>query len=227
MVICAHADGRKEVLCVSPGFRESRESWAGVFRDLRDRGLAPPRLVLADGNTGVWAAAAEIWPQAAEQRCWNHKIVNVLDRLPQKVQPEARLLLTAIPYAEGRAQAEQRKDAFVHRFGQRYPQATETLLRDFERMLTFYDFPQEHWRHLRTTNPVESPFAAVRLRTGAARRFQKTENATALIWRVLMVAEKNFRRLNAPELMTRVWAGEVFKDGLPVMTEGDQEKVAA
>lgn len=227
VVICAHADGRKEVLALTPGFRESRESWAGVFRDLRDRGLIPPRLVLADGNTGVWAAVAEIWPEAAEQRCWNHKIVNVLDRLPKKVQPEARQLLTAIPYARSRAEAQKRRDAFVHRFGQWYPQATETLLRDFERMLTFYDFPQEHWRHLRTTNPVESPFSAVRLRTGAARRFKKTENATCLIWKVLMVAEKNFRRVNAPELMARVWAGEEFKDGLPVVTQGTEEKVAA
>ena len=227
VVIGAHADGRKEVLALTPGFRESKESWAAVFRDLRDRGLSAPRLLLADGNTGVWAALSEVWPQAAEQRCWNHKVVNVLDRLPKKVQAEARTLLLAIPYAMSRAEAETRKDAFVHRFGQWYPQATETLLRDWERMLTFYSFPAEHWRHLRTTNPVESPFAAVRLRTGAARRFKKTENASALIWRVLMVAEKNFRRLNAPELVARVWAGEVFVDGLPIMTKADQEKVAA
>ena len=152
----------------------------------------------------------------------------MLDRLPKKVQPEARpLLLLAIPYAESRAEALKRKDAFLHRFSEWYPKATETLLRDFERMLTFYDFPAEHWRHLRTTNPVESPFAAVRLRTGAARRFRKTENATCLIWRVLVVAEKKFRRVNAPELMGRVRAGEVFKDGLPVASKGDQEKVAA
>jgi len=227
VVVCAHADGRKEVLSVSAGYRESRESWAAVFRDLRDRGIAAPRLVVADGATGVWAALGEIWPEAAEQRCWNHKVVNVLDRLPKKVQAEARPLLLAIPYALSRAEALKLKDGFVHRYGQWYPKATETLLRDFERMLTFYDFPAEHWRHLRTTNPVESPFSAVRLRTGAARRFKKTENATALIWRVLLVAEKNFRRVNAPELMARVRDGEVFKDGLPVMTTGDQEKVAA
>lgn len=227
VVIAAHADERKEVLSVVPGYRESKESWGAVFRDLRDRGLAAPRLVVADGNTGVWAALAEIWPETGEQRCWNHKIVNVLDRLPKKVQTEARLLLQAIPYAKSRSEALRRTDAFRHRFDRWYPKATETLLRDFERMLTFYDFPAEHWRHLRTTNPVESPFAAVRLSTGAARRFKKTENATCLIWRVLLVAEKNFRRLNAPELMARVRQGEVFKDGLPVMTKGAEEKVAA
>ncbi|GAB4255574.1 MAG: hypothetical protein Kow00122_13800 [Thermoleophilia bacterium] len=228
VVVGAHADGRKELLAVSPGYRESKESWGAVFRDLRDRGLTCPCLVVAHGHSGVWAALAEIWPEAEEQRCWNHKMVNVLGQLPKKRQEEARTLPTAIPYAESRAEALKRRDASVNRFGPWYPKAVETLLRDFERMLTFYDFPQEHWRHLRTTNPVESPFAVVRLRTGAARRFKKTtQNATALIWRVLMVAEKNFRRVNAPELMARVRAGEVFKDGLPVTSKGDQEKVAA
>lgn len=151
VVVGAHADGHKEVRAVSPGYRESKESWGAVFRDLRDRGLAPPRLVVADGNTGVWAALAEIWPEAAEQRCWNHTIVNVLDRLPKKLQPEARPLLLAIPYAESRAEALKLKDAFVHRFGQWYPKATEALLRDFERMLTFYDFPAEHYGNQKAT----------------------------------------------------------------------------
>jgi transposase-like protein len=156
---------------------------------------------------------AEIWPEAREQRCWNHKILNVLDRLPRKVQAEAKPLLTCIPYAPTRREAERRRKEFVRRYGPWYPKAAEVLEADWERMVSFYDFPQAHWKHLRTTNVVESPFAAVRLRTTAAKRFKKVANATALIWRVLRVAEKRFRRLDAPELLALVAAGEKFVDG--------------
>ena len=214
VVIGAMADGRKEVLAVTPGYRESKESWRAVFQDLKERGLEGPKLLVADGNAGAWAAAAEVWPEASEQRCWNHKIVNVLDQLPKKLQAMAREQLCAIPYAETRAEAERRRDAFAKAYRRTHPNAVRILLKDWERMVAFYDFPKEHWKHLRTTNVVESPFASVRLRTDAAKRFKKVANATALIWRLLQVAEKRFRKIDAPHLAAAVHRGEKFADGV-------------
>jgi putative transposase len=213
VVIGAMRDGRKELLAIAPGHRESTESWAEVLRDLRDRGLEPPRLLVADGNAGTWAAAAEVWPQVAEQRCWNHKIVNVIDKLPKKLQGEASEMLTKIPYASTRAEAKKRRDEFALRFRRHHPEAVETLEKDWDQLVAFYDFPKEHWKHLRTTNVVESPFASVRLRTSAAKRFKKVPNATVLIWKVLMLAERRFRRLDAPELLADVYDGRLFTDG--------------
>ena len=213
VIIGALRDGRKEVLAVVPGYRESTDSWLGVLRDLRDRGLQVPKLLVADGAAGIWAAVAEVWPAAAEQRCWNHKITNVLTQLPQKAQAAARTQLVEIPYALTRAEAERRRDAFAKAYRRIYPRAVETLERDWERLVTFYDFPEGHWKHLRTTNVIESPFAAVRLRTDAAKRFKKVDNATALLWRLLMVAERRFRRLDAPEQMAAVSDGRKFQDG--------------
>jgi transposase-like protein len=213
VIIGALRDGRKEVLAVVPGYRESTDSWRGVLRDLRDRGLRVPKLLAADGAAGIWAAVAEVWPEAAEQRCWNHKIVNVLTQLPQQGQAAAREALAAIPYAPTRAEAERRRDAFAKTYRRAYPRAVEILERDWDRLVTFYDFPEGHWKHLRTTNVIESPFAAVRLRTDAAKRFKKVDNATALLWRLLMVAERRFRRLDAPELLAAVYDGRKFEDG--------------
>lgn len=217
VVIGAMADGRKEVLAIRPGFRESTESWRAVLRDLRDRGLRPPVLLVADGGLPIWSAADQVWPEAAQQRCWNHKLMNVLDALPKHVQGEARELLKQIPAAATRAQAEARRDTFVARYGQRYPAAVATLKRDWERMVTFYDFPEEHWRHLRTSNVVESPFASVRLRTDAGKRYKRVAGATALIWRLLMVAEGRMRRLDAHELLPKVLAGQRHQDGRPLV----------
>jgi putative transposase len=216
VIIGALRDGRKEVLAVVPGYRESTESWLSVFRDLRERGLGAPRLAVADGAAAAWAAVAQVWPEAAEQRCWNHKIVNVLDQFPRKLQGLARPLLCAIPYAPTRAEALRRREGFARRFRRTHPKAVGCLERDWERMVAFYDFPKEHWKHLRTTNVVESPFAPVRLRTAAAKRFKKVENATAMIWKVLLVAESRFRRLDAPELLAAVYAGQIFADGRAV-----------
>ena len=216
VVIGAMSDGRKEVLTIIPGYRESKESWTGVLRDLRDRGLSAAKSLVADGHLGIWAALAEIWPETAEQRCWNHRILNVLDKLPKRVQAEARHLLTQLPYAPTRQEATKRRDQFAKRFRRECPDAVDILERDWDRMVTFYDFPEAHWQHLRTTNVVESPFASVRLRTDAAKRYRKVANATALIWRVLMVAEKRFRRLNAPHLMADVYAGECYENGSPI-----------
>ncbi len=219
VVIGALRDGTKEVLAVVPGYRESKDSWACVFRDLRERGLGAPRLLTADGNAGVRSVLAEVWPETKDQGCWNHKIVNVLDQLPKKLQTQARDLLREIPYAPTRDEAERRRDGFARRYRGGYPKAVSILEKNWERMVSFYDFPEEHWKHLRTTNVVESPFAAVRLRTAAAKRFKKVESATALIWKVLLVAESRFRKLNAPELMQLVYEGVEFVDGHAVTKE--------
>ena len=216
VVIGAMSDGSKEVLAIQPGYRESTESWLKLLRDLRDRGLSVPLLLMADGGLPIWSAVDQVWPEAGQQRCWNHKIINVLNDLPKHAQGKARALLTQIPYAETQEEAEARRDTFVARYRDRYPAAVETLERDWERMVTFYDFPEQHWQHLRTTNPVESPFAAVRLRTNAGKRYKRVQGATALIWRLLMVAETRFRKLNAYELLQDVYEGKKYNDGKPI-----------
>ena len=225
VVIGAMSDGTKEVLAVTSGYRESTQSWTAVFRGLMARGLGEPRLLVADGNPAIWAAAAQVWPGAEEQRCWNHKMRNVLDRLPKREQADAKELLRAIAYAPSQAEALEAREAFEKRYRPWYPKAVDILEDDWERMVAFYGFPESHWRHMRTTNVVESPFAAVRLRTSAAKRFKRVENATALIWKLLTVAEKKFRKLDAPHQLKDVFEGRKFEDGKPVST--DRRKEAA
>jgi len=215
VAIAGLVDGRKEVVAVVPGYRESVESWAGVLRDLRDRGLPAPQLVIGDGHLGIWGALRNVWPEADEQRCWNHKVLNVLEQLPRTQHRVAKAKLGAVAYAPTRAEAERKRrefEAWCQQHG--YGKAAETLGRDWERMVTFYRYPQEHWRHLRTVNVVESPFAALRLRTDAAKRFKKVERATAVIWKMLMVAQTRFRRLNGPELLAKVCVGVRYEDGI-------------
>ena len=185
-----------------------------MLRHLLARGMKVPRLVIANGQLGIWAGAVGGLPEMAEQNCWNHKIVNVLDALPKKLQSEARALLCDIPYAKTRREAERMREAFRSRYGQQQPKAVETLERDWERLVAFYAFPEAHWRHLRTTNVVESPFAAVRLRTAAGKRYRKVANATALIWRLLMVAQRAFRCLGHPELLAELAEGATYEDGV-------------
>jgi len=215
VVIAGLRDGRKVVLAVESGYRESTESWAALLRDLKVRGLRAPRLLVADGHLGIWGALGTVFPLVSEQRCWNHRLVNVLDTLPKKLQTEARALLTKIPYAQTRAEAERQKRAFQAWATKKgVAAAGRRLEEDWDRLVTFYAFPKEHWKHLRTTNVVESPFAAVRLRTAAAKRFKKVENATAVIWKTLLVAEQSFRRLDAPACLPEVAEGVVYVDGV-------------
>lgn len=218
VIVGATASGDKVLLVCQAGERESKESWLSVLRDLKARGLKFPRLTVADGHLGIWAALGELHPAGDEQRCWNHKIVNVLDALPKKQQPEAAERLSAMMYAESRSACERKRDEFLLRFKKTDPKTCATLTRDWGRLVTFFAYPQEHWIHLRTTNIVESPFSAVRLRTDASRRFKKTENAEAMIWKLLLVAEKSWRALNAPHLMRQVYEGKLFKDGIAVRT---------
>ena len=225
VVLGAMRDGTKEVLALRSGYRESVESCSEVLRDLKARGIEAPWLLMADGNAAIWGAVRQVWPEAGEQRCWNHKMRNVLDRLPQREQSEAKDLLRAVVYAPSGAEAVKAREAFARRYRPWYPKAVDVLEDDWERMVAFYDFPEDHWKHLRTTNVVESPFAAVRLRTTAAKRFKRVESATALIWKLLLVAEKRFRRLDAPHLLKDVFEGRKFEDGKPVSTQ--QRKNAA
>ena len=190
VVLAALSDGSKVVVTAMPGYRESTESWSEVLRGLKERGLECPRLVIGDGHLGIWGALRNVYPEAAEQRCWNHKILNVLDKLPKREQAQAKLLLCRIPYSQSRKEAERLRSIFSTWCHERAHQAaSEALERDWERMVTFYDFPREHWQHLRTTNPVQSPFAALRLRTDAAKRYKRVDRATAVIWKMLMIAE--------------------------------------
>jgi transposase-like protein len=212
-IVGALTTGEKIVLACESGERESKDSWLTVLRSLRERGLKFPRLTVADGHLGIWAALGEIHPAGEEQRCWNHKLTNILNALPRKAQAAAAELLKAIPYAETQAECEQQRDAFVRRYRKTDPKAVDTLLRDWDRMVTFYAFPKAHWIHLRTTNIVESPFASVRLRTDASRRYKRVEGAQVIIWKMLRVAEQAWRRLNAPELLPLVASGGLFKDG--------------
>jgi transposase-like protein len=181
VLIAGLADGTKVVLAVESGHRESTERWAHVLRDLTARGLRPPAGVIADGALSLWSAVAPVWPMAAEQRGWNHTRRNVVDAVSLKHQPEVQVAVPRIAAAESVAEAERERQAFHRTSGPRFPKARERLDRDWARMLTYYQFPKDHWRHLRTTNVVESPFAAVRRRTSAAKRFQKVERATAII----------------------------------------------
>jgi putative transposase len=220
VVLAALSNGQKVVLAVVPGHRESTASWSAVLRDLKARGLRAPRLVIGDGHLGIWAGLRNVYPEVEEQRCWNHKILNVLNTLPTREQAAAKPLLCLIPFAPTQREAERRQAQFMRWCEQRGQMAAaQCLERDWERLMTFYHFPQPHWQHLRTTNPVESPFAAIRLRTDAAKRFKKVANATAVIWKMLMVAEQTFRRLKHPELMADVYRGMKCRDGRQEKTE--------
>lgn len=226
VVLAGLSDGRKAFLALVPGHRESTEAWSAVLRDLKARGMRCPEVVIGDGHLGIWGALRNVYPDAEEQRCWNHRVLNVLGKLPKTHQVQAKHLVTAIPYAATREDAERRKAEF-QRWCQRrdYAGAARLLDEDWERMVTFYRFPQEHWAHLRTTNPVESPFAALRLRTDAAKRFKTVTNATAVMWKMLLIAEQRFRRLNAPALVREVYLGVKFVNGRRV--NGENQEVAA
>lgn len=211
------SDGRKVFVALQAGHRESAESWSSLLRGLRSRGLKVPRLVIGDGHLGIWAAMRQVWPEVEEQRCWNHRIMNILDKLANKHQEQAKQMLKKIPVAESRKEAERLKSEFqawCRKVG--CPEAALLIDNDWERMVTFYGYPKAHWKHLRTSNAIESPFSRVRLRTDASRRYKKVENATALIWKTLMIAEKRFQKLNGAELLKDVYEGARYADGIRV-----------
>ncbi len=189
-------------------------SWSGLLRDLKARGMRSPKLVIGDGHLGIRGALVNVHPETDWQGCWNHRIMYVLDKIPTKRQAEVKALLRKIPYAETLEKARSLKGQFQRwRREKGLLQAARVLDRDWEDLIAFYSFPKEHWQHIRTTNVIESPFAALRLRTDAAKRFKKIENARTVIWKMLLIAERKFRRLNAPELVREVYLGARFVNG--------------
>jgi transposase-like protein len=212
VVIGVKRDGSKRFLALEAGYRESKESWAEVLRQLKRRGVKSARLFVGDGNLGLWAAVGEVYPQAQEQLCWNHKMLNVIDAVSKKEQAEVKKHLTAMMYAESRQEALQERKTFEQAF-RHNPKAVKTVVENWERLTTYYNFPREHWKHLRTSNVVESPFSRVRLRTAASRRFKSQLNATCLIWKTMMVAEMSFRKLDAPHLVEKVARGTKYDNG--------------
>ena len=211
----ATADGKKELIGITDGYRESEQSWGELLQDLRSRGLTiSPKLAVADGALGFWAACRKQWPDTREQRCWVHKTANVLNKLPKSVQSKAKAMLHEMWRAETKANAEAAFDLFVRTFGAKYPQAVECLTKDREVLLTFYDFPAEHWLHLRTTNPIESTFATVRLRHRRTKGSGSRTACLAMVFKLVLAAEKRWRRLNGSALLPQVIRGVRFIDGI-------------
>jgi transposase-like protein len=206
-------DGRKEVIALEDSYRESTESWASVLRDLKRRGLTAPVLAVGDGNLGLWAALREVYPETRGQRCWKHKLANVLDKLPKRLQARAKEQLHEIMYAPDRDSALEEIAIFSEEYGARYPKAVETLAKDQDQLLTFFDFPAEHWIHLRTTNPIESTFSTVKARTKKTKGAGSRKAGLAMAFKLLLAAEKRWRRVNAPHLVALVKAGVEFPDG--------------
>jgi putative transposase len=212
-------DGRKEIIALEDGYRESTESWASLLRDLKRRGLAAPALAVGDGNLGFWAALREVYPQTKEQRCWKHKLANVLDKLPKRLQARAKEMLHEIMYAPDRESALEEITLFSEEYGARYPKSVATLTKDQDRLLTFFDFPAEHWIHLRTTNPIESTFATVKARTKKTKGAGSRKAGLAMAFKLLLAAEKRWRRVNAPHLVALVRAGVAFPNGQAEMLQ--------
>ncbi len=214
VLIGATADGRKELIAVQDGYRESEQSWKSLLLDLQHRGLTiAPKLAIADGSLGFWAACRKVWPSTREQRCWVHKTVNVLDKLPKRLQPEAKDRIHQIWMASTREDANKAFDHLVETYQAKYPKACQCLSKDRDALLMFYDFPAEHWGHLRTTNPIESTFATVRLRHRKTKGNGSRRACLAMVFRLCQSAEKRWRRLNGHALIQDVIAGVTFTDG--------------
>src|SRR5215207_9486423 len=230
VVIGVREDGTKELLAVEDGYRESTESWATVMRELKNRGLNEPRLVIGDGALGTWAALRDVFPEARRQACWVHAIARVLDSLPKRLQPTAKRLLHEIMEAPSRADARRALERFREQFDAKYPKATAKLDRDWQHLTAFYDFPAEHWRHLRTSNAIESSFATVKLRTRVTKGAGSKTAALTMAYKLLDAAQERWRRFNGHELVADVLAGATFKDGVKVTddkTTTTDERVAA
>jgi len=227
VLIGATADGRKELIGFSDGARESAQDWRDLLLDLKRRGLdAPPELAVADGALGFWKAAGEIWPKTREQRCWVHKTANVLAKLPKSQQPKAKRALQEIWMAETKADAEAAFDAFIESYRVKYDKAAECLKKDRDALLTFYDFPAEHWKHLRTTNAIESTFATVRHRTIRSKGCLSNRTALAMVFKLIEAAQKNWRRLDGHNQLPKIILGVKFTDGLEVVAKPANHKLA-
>ncbi len=233
ILIGVNEQGEKRLLALSDGYRESKASWLSVVQDLQARGLkTAPQLAIGDGALGFWAALDEAWPETRCQRCWVHKTANVLNELPKSVQGKAKAGLHEIWMAETKTQAEKAFDRFVRDFSAKYPKAVEILVKDRAVLLTFYDFPAEHWIHIRTTNPIESSFATIRHRTTRTKNCVSRNALLGLVFQLALTAEKSWRKLGGFKLLPDVVRGVRFQDGIAVVdppseTEEEQQKIAA
>jgi transposase-like protein len=223
IVIGVREDGEKELLAVEDGYRESTESWAGVFRDMKRRGLNEPKLVVADGALGAWAALRDVFPGAGEQRCWFHASGNIIDCLPKRLHSRAKGLLAEIIEAPTRRDAKLALEVFREEYGSKYPKALAKLDRDWTQLTAFFDYPAEHWRHLRTTNPIESAFATVRLRTRVTKGAGSKTAALAMAYKLLATAQERWRRFNGHHLVADVLDGVRFKDGIRVTDDNNND----
>lgn len=224
VIIGATSEGKKELLGIADGYRESEESWKELLLDLKRRGLTiEPKLATGDGGLGFWKALPQVFGTTRAQRCWKHKTANVLNKLPKALQAKAKANLNQISLAESRSAAEQAFDHFLLSYDAKYPKATECLSKDRDELLTFYDFPAEHWQHIRTTNPIESTFSTVRLRTTKTRGCVSRAGMLAMVFKLTKTAEQNWRLLKGHTLLAQVVAGVKFKDGL----QEDAHRVAA
>ena len=228
VLIGATPEGKKELLGFTDGARESAHDWRELLLDLKARGLSTaPKLAVADGALGFWKAVGEIWPTCVEQRCWVHKTANVLNKLPKSQQPKAKRGLQEIWMAETRADAVAAFDAFIAAYQLKYEKAAECLEKDRDALLAFYDFPAEHWKHLRTSNPIESTFATVRHRTIRSKGCLSNTTALAMVFKLVDAAQKTWRRLDGHNQLPKVVVGAKFTDGLEVLATNLQPKAAA
>lgn len=228
VIIGVNEDGLKERVAIADGYRESTESWRDVLLDLKARGLkAPPLLATGDGAMGFWAALDEVYPQVRQQRCWFHKTGNVLNALPKSQHGRAKAALHEIWQAATKADALKAFDRFVANFGAKYPKAVEKLTQDKDSLLSFYDFPAEHWQHLRTTNPIESTFATVRHRTTRTRNCMTRGTFLGLAFKLMEAAQESWRRIRAPGRIKDLLTGTVFEDGNPVTESTPAQQLIA
>ena len=217
VIIGTTEDGKKELVAIDGGFRESELSWTELLLDLKTRGLkSGPTLSIGDGALGFWKAINKVFPDSRKQRCWVHKTANVLNKLPKSLQPKAKKKLHNIWQAASKDEAQRHFDDFIQIYGAKYPKATECLKKDTDVLLTFYDFPAEHWRHIRTTNPIESTFATVRLRTAKVRGCFSSLTVLTMAFKLCQCAEKRWIRLHRPERLADVIKGVKFVDGIEV-----------
>ena len=227
VIVGVRADGTKELVAITDGHRESTESWADLLRGLKHRGMRAPMVAVGDGALGFWAALRTVWPETAEQRCWVHKVANVLNALPKSAQPTARRMLAEIRDAEDRQHAVTAIDAFAAEFAVKWPKAVAKIVDDAEPLLAFYDFPAEHWIHLKTTNPIESTFATVRLRTKVTKGPGSRAAGLAMAFKLIEAAESRWRSVNAPHLVALVRAGAKFDKGVMIERPTTQDQEAA
>lgn len=223
VIIGVTEQGRKELVAVEDGFRESADSWETLLTGLRERGLTQaPKLAVGDGAMGFWAALSKVYPETEHQRCWVHKTANVLNKLPKSVQPKVKADLHEIWMAETRFDAHKAFDRTVKRFEAKYPKAMACLAKDRDELLAFYDYPAEHWVHIRTTNPIESTFATVRLRSKRSRNCGSRATTLAMVFKLLQSAEKRWKRIKGFSKLELVVNNVRFQDGEQVTDQSDR-----